>query len=87
MDQATKDVVSIIESSVNVALHLMTASEPAFPGSVFRARYVTAAHAVSSLRRLVEATPITTPSTDALVAALDHPACRLVTEPEMRSGA
>ncbi len=44
-----KDILTVIESSVNASLHVFEHSAAAFPGPVFRVRFVVVTHALNAL--------------------------------------
>lgn len=54
---ALKDVLTVIESSVNASLLLFAPSADSFVGPVFRARFVTTVHALRALREILERHP------------------------------
>ena len=69
------DVAMIIECSVNAALHVFEPSASVFTSSLFRARFVAATHALSTLEQLLDRFPSDeTALRRSLVEALHAPA-------------
>jgi hypothetical protein len=55
--EAEKDIVSVVEGTVNTALVVMAPAQDIFPGAVFRVRTLTAIHAVRALSEVMTRHP------------------------------
>lgn len=83
---ALKDILTVIESSVNTSLVLFDPSAYVFTGPVFRARFVTTVHALRALTEILERHPDLAGrrGAAAMQAVLDAPASRFLTSDAVR---
>ncbi|MBB5808934.1 hypothetical protein F4560_008702 [Saccharothrix ecbatanensis] len=84
--EALKDVLCVIESTVNTSLFIFSAYTQYFPGPVFRARLISTVHALRALAEIVERFPALAarPGMTAVQTLLNTPAAQYLISDAIR---